>query len=71
MYYSGVRMYIKVIHIRISWGTKELLMNVCKARGENISSFVRRAIKRELGRLSYLSQEEKKALGFGSETHDS
>jgi len=41
-----------------------LLRKVCQARGENISNFVRRAVKMELARLSFLSDEEKKALGF-------
>lgn len=40
-----------------------LLRKVCEARGEGVSSFVRRAVKSELARLSYLSDDEKKALG--------
>jgi len=43
---------------------KELIDRVAKARGEQISNFVRRAVKTELARLSYLSPEEKKALGI-------
>jgi hypothetical protein len=42
---------------------KGLLERVCRDRGEDISDFVRRAIKKELAKLSYLSLEEKKALG--------
>lgn len=42
----------------------ELLKKVCQLRGENVSGFVRRAIKTELARLSFLTEEEKKALGF-------
>lgn len=41
-----------------------LLRKVCQARGENISNFVRRAVRMELARLSFLSNEEKKALGM-------
>ena len=41
-----------------------LLQSVCKARGEDVSDFVRRATRKELARLSYLSAEEKKALGI-------
>jgi hypothetical protein len=41
-----------------------LLRKVCEARGENLSSFVRRSVKMELARLSFLSEDEKKALGF-------
>jgi hypothetical protein len=40
-----------------------VLRSVAKARGEDISNFVRRAIKVELARLSFLSPEEKMALG--------
>jgi hypothetical protein len=40
-----------------------LLRKVCQARGENLSNFVRRAVRMELARLSFLSDEEKKALG--------
>lgn len=44
-----------------------LLKQVCQLRGENVSGFVRRAVKMELARLSFLSDEEKKALGFALE----
>lgn len=40
-----------------------LLKEVCQARGENISSFIRRSIYRELASLSYLTEKQKKALG--------
>lgn len=42
--------------------TIALIKRVSKARGEHLSTFVRRAIRRELARLSYLSAWEKKAL---------
>jgi hypothetical protein len=42
----------------------ELLKKVCKARGEDLSDFVRRSVRKELARLNYLSEEEKKALGM-------
>jgi hypothetical protein len=44
-----------------------LLKKVSHARGEDVSDFVRRAIKSELARLSYLSSADKKALGIRSE----
>jgi hypothetical protein len=50
--------------IRVELSLKELMKQVAKARGESISDFVRRAIKSELARLSYLSPEENKALGI-------
>ena len=40
----------------------QLIKKVARARGEDLSDFVRRAVKRELARLSYLTDEEKKAL---------
>lgn len=41
-----------------------LIKRVSKTRGEGISSFARRAILKELAALSFLSDDEKKALGF-------
>jgi len=55
------------IGIRMSPNEIALLKKVSRARGEDISDFVGRAIKSELARLSYLSPEEKKALGIRSE----
>jgi len=43
----------------------ELIKKICKARGEDLSDFIRRAIRMEFARLSFLSEEEKKALGLG------
>jgi len=40
-----------------------LLKDICEKRGEDVSGFVRRAIKKELAKLGYLSEAEKKALG--------
>jgi hypothetical protein len=37
--------------------------DVSKDRGEDLSDFIRRAILKELASLSFLSPEEKKALG--------
>lgn len=49
--------------VRIPKSELELIRQICKARGEDVSDFVRRAIRRELALLSFLSDEEKKALG--------
>lgn len=49
--------------VRMEEEDKNLLKKVCKARGEDVSDFVRRAVKKELASLSYLTPEEKKALG--------
>ncbi len=54
----------KVVFARMPSEEIELVRKVAKARGEDLSDFVRRAVKMELARLSFLSQEEKKALGM-------
>jgi len=53
-----------VVFARMKKKDIELLKKVCQARGEDLSDFVRRSVKMELARLSYLNNEEKKALGF-------
>lgn len=57
-----------IIGVRLTSEDKTLLEKVVKMRGEDVSSFVRRAIRKELGSLSFLSNEEKKALGMKSES---
>ena len=58
------------IGIRIDPKKIQLIRKVCKARGEDISDFVRRSIFLELAKLSYLNQDEKKALGFKIEVEN-
>jgi antitoxin component of RelBE/YafQ-DinJ toxin-antitoxin module len=53
---------------RIETELKELVEKVCKARGEDVSDFVRRSIRKELASLSFLPAEDKKALGIKIET---
>jgi len=53
-----------IVSVRMSEEDKALLKKVAKARGEDPSDFVRRAVKMELARLSFLGPEEKKALGL-------
>lgn len=53
-----------VIFARMPNEDVELIKKVSKARGEDLSSFVRRAVYRELATLSFLSEEQKKALGI-------
>lgn len=53
-----------IVFARMPKEDVELLKKVCKARGEDLSDFVRRSVKKELARLSFLTAEEKKALGF-------
>jgi uncharacterized protein (DUF1778 family) len=53
-----------IVHVRVSQGDRALLEKVCKARGEDLSDFVRRSVRKELASLSFLSDEEGKALGL-------
>lgn len=48
--------------IKIDEKTIKLVDNICNLRGENRSNFIRRAVLRELARLSYLDNKSKKAL---------
>jgi len=51
-----------IVFARMTSEDVELVRKVCKARGEQVSDFVRRSVRKELARLNYLSDEEKKAL---------
>jgi uncharacterized protein (DUF1778 family) len=53
-----------VVGVRIAEADRQLLEKVCQARGEDLSDFIRRAIKKELASLSYYPQDVKKALGI-------
>ena len=53
----------KSIGLRISRSDYEILCNVCSARDEDISVFIRRSIRKELASLSFYPAEVKKALG--------
>ena len=56
-------MKTEALNTRVSPEDKDLLVKVCKNRGEDVSDFVRRAVKKELASLNYLTEEQKKALG--------
>jgi len=50
--------------VRVTSKDRKLLEKVCRARGEDLSDFIRRSIKKELASLSFLPAEDKKALGI-------
>jgi len=50
------------IFTRVTPEDRELIEKISNARGEQLSDFVRRAVRRELSRMGYLSKEEMKAL---------
>lgn len=54
----------KIIAVKFPKGVAELIRKISNERGECISTFVRRSVRRELARMGYLSESEKKALGF-------
>lgn len=53
----------KIISVRFLISDVNLLRDVAKNRGQDVSDFVRLAVKKELASLSFLSPIEKKALG--------
>jgi len=61
---SGNNELSENLSLRISRRDKELLEKICKARGEDPSDFVRRAVRKEFATLCYLPEEDKKALGL-------
>jgi hypothetical protein len=61
---QGYALLGSTIGVRFKKKDKNLLKKVCEARGEDVSDFIRRSIRKELARLSFLSDEDKKALGM-------
>jgi predicted DNA-binding protein len=61
----------RTIGVRVSEQLYELLGKVCNNRGEDVAGFVRRAILRELAELSFLPDEQKKALGVSVDEYRS
>jgi len=66
MFKQGNTMTNPIIFARMPKQHVELIKKVTKARGEDLSDFVRRAIYKELANLSFLSEYQKKALGIKS-----
>jgi len=52
------------LSIRFSKRDLALILKVSRTRGEDPSSFIRRAVLLELAKLGFLSQEENQALGI-------
>lgn len=53
---------MKIVTLRIQDDIIGIIKEVAARRGEDVSSFIRRAILKELARLGYLSDETRKAL---------
>jgi hypothetical protein len=65
--YSDVALSEYHLVVRVEPALKELIRKVAEARGEQVSNFVRRAVKTELAKLSFFDEETKKALGVRPE----
>ena len=52
-----------IVGVRFPNEDRDLLREVCKRRGEDMSGFIRRAVRKELAALNYYSEDTKKALG--------
>jgi len=55
------------IRVRVSSNDRELIEKACKIRGEDLSSFTRRALKKELAILGIYNEGELKILGIKTE----
>ncbi len=42
----------------------DLITNISHKSGEQVSDFIRRSVKSELGKLGFLNKEDLKALGI-------
>ncbi len=52
------------VGVRITLEDRRLIDVVCEAGGEDLSDFVRRAIRKELASLNFLPEQQRKALGI-------
>jgi len=52
----------KMLLIRLDPNIYSLVKKVAGARGETVSTFVRRAVLRELANLNFLDEEQRKIL---------
>jgi len=58
------------IRVRISSKDRELIEKVCEIRGEDLSSFARRALKKELATLGLYTGEDLRILGIKTESDE-
>ena len=52
------------ITVRVEQKDRELLLKVCKARGEKLSNFIRRVIRKELASVSFYWRRLRKLSDF-------
>jgi hypothetical protein len=57
---------VEIVTVRFTKRIRDLLRQVAQARGVDESDVVRQAVHQELARLSFLREDEKKALGVNA-----
>jgi len=54
----------EIVAVRFTRRVRDLIKQVADARGSDESAVVRQAVHEQLARLSFLTDDEKKALGL-------
>ena len=57
----------KIVCVRFNSEELTLMRKVSKTRGEDVSSFIRRAVKKELVSLGFYNEKTKRTLGISEE----
>jgi hypothetical protein len=55
------------VFARLSIPEAQLLKQISESRGEAVSTFIRRSVRAEFGRLGFLTSYENQALGLTTE----
>jgi predicted transcriptional regulator len=55
---------LEVVSVRFTKRIRDIIKQVAEARGSDESTVIRQAVHQELARLSFLTNNEKKALGL-------
>ena len=56
----------KTVSARFTAYDVDLLREVCRARGEDLSDFIRRSVKKELAYLGFYEDKVRQALGVNT-----
>ena len=59
-----MRSLTRTVGVRVTNELAELLREVSTARGEDVSSFIRRCVRKELAKMGYYPEDVLKALGM-------
>ena len=58
---------LEVVTVRFTKRVRDLIKQVANARGSDESAVIRQAVHEQLARLSFLTDDEKKALGVAAQ----